>query len=115
MFPHWMFVMFYWASHICGSTMLAMSLGPLSGIVTLGGHLYTILEVFPTIVPLKQYRKVVSHTTKFIFFRICSKNEQKDIATTRDSAQAPSIQHKQVDNIETKHKYSFYTQSSHVS
>jgi hypothetical protein len=25
MFPHWMFVMFSWASHICGSAMISMS------------------------------------------------------------------------------------------
>jgi hypothetical protein len=28
MFPHWMSVMFFWANHICGSTMLFMSLDP---------------------------------------------------------------------------------------
>jgi hypothetical protein len=28
MFPHWMFVMFSWANHICGSTTLFMSLNP---------------------------------------------------------------------------------------
>jgi hypothetical protein len=28
MFPHWMSVMFSWANHICGSTMLFMSLDP---------------------------------------------------------------------------------------
>jgi hypothetical protein len=51
---------------------------PCNVIVTLGGHLYIIPEVFLTIVPPKQCHKVVSHTTKFSFFTICSKGEQKD-------------------------------------
>jgi hypothetical protein len=88
---------------------------PHSVIVTLGGHLYRIPEVVPTTVPPKQCRKVVSHTTKFSFFTICSKGEQKDTATTAASVQAPSIQQKQVEKIEEKCKYSFCTQSSHVS
>jgi hypothetical protein len=88
---------------------------PRSVIVTLGGHLYRIPEVVPTIVPPKQCRKVVSHTTKFSFFTICSKGEQKDTATTAASVQAPSIQQKQVEKIEEKHKDSFCTQSSHVA
>jgi hypothetical protein len=88
---------------------------PRSVIVTLGGHLYRIPEVVPTTVPPKQCRKVVSHTTKFIFFTICSKGEQKNTATTAASVQAPSIQQKQVDKIEEKHKDSFCTQSSHVA
>jgi hypothetical protein len=58
---------------------------------------------------------VVSHTTKFNFFTICSKGEQKDIATTIASAQVPSIQQKKVDKIAAKCKYFFYTQESHVS
>jgi hypothetical protein len=88
---------------------------PRSVIVTLGGHLYRIPEVIPTIVPPKKCCKVVSHTTKFSFFTICSKGEQKDTATTTASAQAPSIQQKQVDKIAAKHKDSFCTQSSHVA
>jgi hypothetical protein len=88
---------------------------PRSVIITLGGHLYRIPEVVPTTVPPKQCRKVVSHTTKFIFSTICSKGEQKDIATTTASAQAPSIQQKQVDKVAAKHKDSFCTQSSHVA
>jgi hypothetical protein len=28
MFPHWMSVMFFWEIHICGNTMLFMSLDP---------------------------------------------------------------------------------------
>jgi hypothetical protein len=86
---------------------------PCSVIVTLGGHLYRIPEVVPTIVPPKQCRKVVSHTTKFIFFTICSKREQKN--TTAASVQAPSIQQKQVDKIATKCKDSFCTHASHVA
>jgi hypothetical protein len=88
---------------------------PRSVIVTLGGHLYRIPEVVLTIVPPKQYRKVVSHTAKFNFFTICSKGEQKDTATTTASPQAPSIQQKQVDKVATKRKYSFCTQASHVA
>jgi hypothetical protein len=88
---------------------------PRSVIVTLGGHLYRIPEVVPTTAPPKQCRKVVSHTTKFIFFTICSKGEQKDTATTTASAQAPSIQQKQVDKVAAKHKDSFCTQSSKIA
>jgi hypothetical protein len=82
---------------------------PRSVIVSLGGHLYRIPEVVPTTVPPKKCCKVVSHTTKFSFFTICSKGEQKDTATTTASAQAPSIQQKQVDKIVAKCKDSFYT------
>jgi hypothetical protein len=88
---------------------------PCSVIVTLGGHLYRIPEVVPTIVPSKQCHKVVSHTTKFSFFTICSKGEHKDTATTITSAQTPSIQQKQVEKIATKCKDSFCTQASHVA
>jgi hypothetical protein len=55
---------------------------PCSVIVTLGGHIYRIPEVVLTTVPPKKCRKEVSHTTKFSFFTICSKGEQKDTATT---------------------------------
>jgi hypothetical protein len=88
---------------------------PRSVIVTLGSHLYRIPEVLPTIVPPKKYRKVVSHTVKFIFFTICSKGEQKDTETTIAFPKAPSIQKKQVDKAATKCKYCFCTFSSHVS
>jgi hypothetical protein len=87
---------------------------PCSVIITLGGHLYRIPEVVPTTVPPKQCRKVVSHTTKFSFFTICSKSEQKNTATTAASVQAPSVQQKQVDKIESKCKDLFCTQSSLV-
>jgi hypothetical protein len=115
MFPHWMSVMFSWANHICGRHHVVYESRPHSVIVSLGGHLYRIPEVVPTIVPPKQCRKVVSHTTKFSFFTICSKGEQKDTATTTASAQAPSIQQKQVNKIAAKCKDSFCTQESHVS
>jgi hypothetical protein len=72
-----------------------------SVIVSLGGHLYRIPEVVPTNVPPKKCRKVVSHTTKYSFFTICSKGEQKDTATTTASPQAPSIKQKQVDQVAT--------------
>jgi hypothetical protein len=88
---------------------------PHSVIVTLGGHLYRIPEVVPTIVPPKKCRKVVSHTAKFSFFTICSKGEQKDTATTTASPPAPSIQQKQVDKVAAKRKDSFYIPSSHVA
>jgi hypothetical protein len=86
---------------------------PHSVIFTLGGDLYRIPKVVLTIVPPKHCRKVVYHTTKFSFFTICSKGEQKDIETTTTSNQTPSIQHKHVNQIATKHKYSFYTQCWH--
>jgi hypothetical protein len=88
---------------------------PRSVIVTLGGHLYRIPKVVPNIIPPKQCHKVVSHTTKFILFTLCSKGERKDTATTTASTQAPSIQQKQVDKIAEKRKDSFCTQSSHVA
>jgi hypothetical protein len=88
---------------------------PHSVIVTLGGHLYRIPEVFPTTIPPKQCHKVVSHTTKFIFFIICSKCEQKDTATTTTSTQEPYIQQKKVEKNEKNCKDSFYTQPSHVA
>jgi hypothetical protein len=91
--------------------MLYMSLD----IIILGGHLYRIPEVVPTTVPPKQCSKVVSHTTKFSFFTICSKGAQKDTATTAASIQVPSIQQKQIDKIATKGNESFCTQSSHVT
>ena len=88
---------------------------PRSVIVTLGGDLYRIPEVVLIVFPPKKFQKVVSHTTKFNFFTICSKGEQKDTATTTTSPQAPSIQKKQVDKVEAKTKYSFCTPSSHVA
>jgi hypothetical protein len=55
---------------------------PRSVIVTLGVISTGYQRWFLTTVPPKQFRKVVSHTTKFSFFTICSKGEQKDTATT---------------------------------
>jgi hypothetical protein len=81
----------------------------------LGGHLYRIPKVVPTTVPPKKCCKVVSDTTKFSFFTICSKGEQKDTATTTASPQAPSIQQKKVGKVAKKCKESFFTPSSHVS
>jgi hypothetical protein len=74
-----------------------------------------ILEVVPTTVSPKNCRKVVSHTTKFSFFTVCSKGEQKNTTTTAALVQAPYVQKKQVDKIEEKYKDSFCTQSSHVA
>jgi hypothetical protein len=70
--------------------MLSMSLNP---VVTslLWGHLYNIPEEVLTIVPPKLFRKVISHTAKFILFTIQSEGEKKDIETTVASAQDPSI------------------------
>jgi hypothetical protein len=39
MFPHWMSVMFFWANHICGSTMLFMSLDPVVSLLLWGSSL----------------------------------------------------------------------------
>jgi hypothetical protein len=36
MFPHWMSVMFSWASDICGNTMLSMSLDPVVSLLLWG-------------------------------------------------------------------------------
>src|ERR1700678_3512633 len=88
---------------------------PRSVIITLGGHLYRIPEVVPTTAPPKQCCKVVSHTRKFIFSTICSKDEQKDTASTTASAKAPSIQQKQVDKVAAKHEDSLCTQPSKIA
>jgi hypothetical protein len=87
---------------------------PRSVIVTLGGHLYRIPEVVPTIVPPKKCRKVVSHTAKFNFFTICSKGNIRTLQPLQPPP-APSIQQKQVDKVAAKCKYSFCTPSSHVA
>jgi hypothetical protein len=52
-----------------------------SFIITLGGQLYNIPEVFSTIAPPKQHRKVISHTAKFILFTVCSKDAHKTSTT----------------------------------
>jgi hypothetical protein len=65
-----------------------------SFIITMGGQLYRILEVVPTSAPPKQCRKVISHTVKFILFRVCSKDAQK--TTTTIVASTPSIQQKHI-------------------
>ena len=110
-----MSVMFSWASHICGNTMLSMSLDLVVSLLLLGGHLYRIPEVVPTTAPPKQCCKVVSHTRKFIFSTICSKGEQKDTVATTASAKAPSTQQKQVDKVAAKHEDSLCTQSSKIA
>jgi hypothetical protein len=68
-----------------------------------------------TTIPPKQCCKVVSHTTKFNFFTIYSKGEQKDTTTTTVSDQAPYIQQKKLDNIVAKNKNSFFRQSTQVA
>jgi hypothetical protein len=77
---------------------------PRSVIFTLRGHLYRIPEVILTTILPKQCHKVVSHTKKFKFFTICSRDEQKDTATTTALAQEYSIQHKWVEKTEEKQK-----------
>jgi hypothetical protein len=54
---------------------------PRSVIITLGGHLYRILDVVLTTAPQKMKRKVISHTAKFILFTICSKDAQNTTTT----------------------------------
>jgi hypothetical protein len=108
MFPHWMSVMFSWASHKCGSAILFMRLDPVVSL-TLGGHLYIIPEVILTILPPKQCRKVVCHTTKFNFFTVCSNDEQKNTAANAASVQACFVQQKQVEKIKEKCKDLFCT------
>jgi hypothetical protein len=68
-----------------------------------------------TIVPPKKCLKVVSHTAKFSFFTICSKGEQKNIATTTTSPQEAFIQHQQINKVAEKCKDSFCTKTSHVA
>jgi hypothetical protein len=58
---------------------------PRSVIIILGGQLYRIPKVVPTIVPPKQCRKVISHTAKFILFTVCSKDAQNATTTTTTS------------------------------
>jgi hypothetical protein len=72
-------------------------------------------EVVMIIIPPKKFRKLVSHTTKFSFFTICSKAEQKNVATTTDLPQAPSIQQNQGDKAAKNPKDSLCTPSFHVS
>jgi hypothetical protein len=94
---------YMWKQHVAYGSL------PHNVIVSLGGHLYRIPEVVSTIVPPKQFHKVVSHTAKVIFFTIYSKGEQKNIATTTTSPEAPSIQQKHVDKVAKKRKYSLCT------
>jgi hypothetical protein len=75
---------------------------PHSVIVTLGGQLYMIPEVVPTIVPKNQFRKVISHTTKFSLFTISSK--EKDTTTTVASSQYPYIQQNHINNLLEEHQ-----------
>jgi hypothetical protein len=64
-----------------------------SVIITLGRQLYRIPKVLSTTAPPKQFRKVISHTTKFIIFIVYSKDAHK--TTTTITASKPSIQQKQ--------------------
>jgi hypothetical protein len=60
-----------------------------SVIITLGGNIYRILEVFLTTGLPKQCRKVISHTAKFILFTTYSKDALKTATTL--AASTPSI------------------------
>jgi hypothetical protein len=81
---------------------------PRSVIVTMGGQLYRVPVVAPTIatslISEKQCRKVISQTTKFSFFMIQLDGKQKVTATTTALAQDVSIQQKQVDKIVEENK-----------
>jgi hypothetical protein len=70
---------------------------PHSIIVTLGDQPYRIPKVVPTTVPKQVCRKFISHTAKFILFKIWS--QLKEITTTVASSQDPSIQHKNINKI----------------
>jgi hypothetical protein len=72
---------------------------PHSVIITIGGHIYRVPEVFPTIILEKQCHKVISHTTKFSLFTILLEGEQKDIETTIALAQDVFIQQKKINKI----------------
>jgi hypothetical protein len=67
---------------------------PHSFIINLGGYLYKVPEVVSTIVPPKQCCKVISHTAKFILFKVCSKDAKNTTTTTISST--PSIQKKHI-------------------
>jgi hypothetical protein len=66
-------------------------------IVTLGGQLYKIPEVVLNTVLTKKCHKVISHTTKFILFTICSKEKETTITATLD--QDPYIQQNKINKI----------------
>jgi hypothetical protein len=64
---------------------------PRSIITTLGDQLYRISEVVLTLVPPKQFHKLISHTAKFSLFTIRSEGEQNDTATIAALSQDLSI------------------------
>jgi hypothetical protein len=69
--------------------------------------LYRIPEVAPptaiSLIFANKCSKVISQTEKF-FFVICSRNEQKVVATFVTSTQSLSLQQKQVDRIMEEYK-----------
>jgi hypothetical protein len=76
---------YMWKHHVVYESL------PRSVIVTLGDHLYRILEVVLTIVLTQKCSKFVSHTKKFIFFVIREGSEHKDTMTTMALVLSPSI------------------------
>jgi hypothetical protein len=81
---------------------------PRSVIITLGRQLYRIPEVAPptiiSLIPVKQFSKVISHTGKFILFVICAHNKKKVAATFVTSTQRFSLKQKKVEGIEEEYK-----------
>jgi hypothetical protein len=72
---------------------------PRSVIIALNKKLYRIPEAVPSsaisLISIKQCRKVISQTGKFVFFVIRSQSEQKIAATSMASA----VEQKQVDKV----------------
>ena len=86
---------------------------PLSFIITLGKKLYRIPETLPatavSLITMKQCRKVISRTGKFVLFMVCSKGERKITATSTTSTRNPSMHQKQVEKIMESYKDIFTT------
>jgi Iap family predicted aminopeptidase len=66
---------------------------PCNVIVTLGHRLYNVPEVVPTtsipLISVKECHKVISKTSKFVFFMIQSKGEWKVTMTTHSLSPRP--------------------------
>jgi hypothetical protein len=72
MFSPLKFVMLFYDDHICGRIMFFMNLS-----LIVSSKLSIVLELDPTIVvsliSMKQCRRVVSQTRRFVLFLVCSK------------------------------------------
>ena len=86
---------------------------PRSVIISLENKIYRILEMIPTIavslIIVKQYRKVISLTGKFILFMIRSKGERKITTTITTYKKGLSTQQTQLEKIVEAYKDIFTT------